>query len=729
MKINEALANLIQPLGILNSDPENARDHNEESYKAIAASYSEFGQQKPVVGVRESNNTITVVDGNGQLEAARRLGWGGLAVVVLDDPTKAKRYALAINRIAELSTWNPERLQAALTEISSQFGDIGFEGTGFTVDDFKLFDQPTKEPEEKSYVTGEKRRLKDRFLLPPFTILDTRTVVWQERRRDWLSLGLKSEQGRKAGMTFHVKEFDVDTSVFDPVLCELVYRWFLPDAKDGAPLRVLDPMCGGSVRGAVAAALGCDYTGVDLRQEQVDANVLQWAAVRKALGHGAPLGLHTRDEITDGLTPVTVNRDTGVFLKREDLYRFGEAKGSKARACVTEMRLHEHAPGYVMAASRLSPAVATAAAVAKELGKPIRVHMAKGALTPSVDAAVKSGAEIVWHDKGLANALSATASDDAVRSGRHYVQWGFQSVLTAKVIADQFTPFGSGVPKEAKRIVVAVDSGLTLAGILHAIQRYESLPRNVLGVVVGKDPTRRVDAFAPVGWRKHVTFVNSPLSYDTPGVAAHYGAVPLDPFREGKCAPFLESGDLLWVGGESQVSLDHTERMSSTLVDPRWVQGDATSLPHSVRCSEYDLVFTCPPYGDLEVYSDNPADLSRMSQEEFVVAWRKVIANAAACLRPERFAVVVIGDYRDKKSGCYQNFQGVTVAAFESVGMRLYNEAIVVNSAGTLGFRINQQWPSRKMGRQHQTVLAFVKGDARKLTEHFTNMDGVVDTE
>lgn len=57
------------------------------------------------------------------------------------------------------------------------------------------------------------------------------------------------------------------TSIFDPVLCELAYKWFTPEG--GA---ILDPFAGGGVRGIVAQYLGYKYTGVELRQEQVEAN-------------------------------------------------------------------------------------------------------------------------------------------------------------------------------------------------------------------------------------------------------------------------------------------------------------------------------------------------------------------------------------------------------------------------------------------------------------------------
>src|SRR5207237_9221141 len=41
-----------------------------------------------------------------------------------------------------------------------------------------------------------RRTLAERFLLPPFTVLDARQGYWQARKRQWISLGIKSEVGR-----------------------------------------------------------------------------------------------------------------------------------------------------------------------------------------------------------------------------------------------------------------------------------------------------------------------------------------------------------------------------------------------------------------------------------------------------------------------------------------------------------------------------------------------------
>jgi DNA modification methylase len=110
--------------------------------------------------------------------------------------------------------------------------------------------------------------LRDRFLEPPFTVLDRRGGSWQDRDRKWKSLGIQSEVGREAGLTFNIAQKGSNqTSVFSPTLAELMYRWY---SRTGAV--VLDPFAGGSVRGIVASALGREYVGIELREEQVLAN-------------------------------------------------------------------------------------------------------------------------------------------------------------------------------------------------------------------------------------------------------------------------------------------------------------------------------------------------------------------------------------------------------------------------------------------------------------------------
>jgi len=122
--------------------------------------------------------------------------------------------------------------------------------------------------------------LRDKFIEPPFSILDTKQGNWQRRKRQWKKIGMKSEVGRdvvlfsmgtksyKNKEEYEDKESTkLNTSIFDPALCEVLYNWFCP--KGG---NILDPFAGGSVRGIVANYLGYKYTGIDIRQEQIESN-------------------------------------------------------------------------------------------------------------------------------------------------------------------------------------------------------------------------------------------------------------------------------------------------------------------------------------------------------------------------------------------------------------------------------------------------------------------------
>jgi hypothetical protein len=295
---------------------------------------------------------------------------------------------------------------------------------GDVIADEGLFDAPARKP-----IT-----LMDRFTVPPFSVLDARSGLWQDRKRRWLALGIKSEVGRDEMLTYsirHVLESESyggygalsGTSTFDPVICELAYRWFSPHGG-----YVLDPFAGGSVRGIVASHLGRHYEGVDLRPEQIAANEAQ----------------------------------------------------------------------------------------------------------------------------------------------------------------------------------------LDIAG--------------------------------------------------TP--------------------------------------------------QPLWYAGDSLDVVPGLGC-RFDLLFSCPPYFDLEVYSDDPRDLSTMDYPAFLDTYRHIIRASAAALRPNRFAVWVIGEVRDKR-GRYRGLIQDTITAFADAGLEFYNEAILVTPVGTGGIRAAIPFEAtRKLCNMHQKVLVFIKGDER----------------
>lgn len=419
---------LIDPKS-LTEHPKNRNVHSESQIERLAAIYKYNGVRHPIIVSRQSG---FIVAGHGRKRAAIKAKMKAFPVVYQDFIDTDQEYAFLISDNA-LSDWS----ELDFSSINSDIGDLdpSFNIDMLGIDGFTI-DVAEKDDQKKEIET----KLSERFMIPPFSVLNAREGWWQERKKLWISLGIKSEKGRDAKVfgsdsaTDDVSKIIKQSgqlSIFDPVLCEIAYRWFCP--KNGT---VLDPFAGGSVRGIVAAKIGLNYLGGDLRKEQVEENKNQAAEL----------------------------------LSGND--------GAAVWKCADSVKIDE-------------------------------------------------------------------------------------------------------------------------------------------------------------------TFENTPV----------------------------------------------------------------------------DFVFSCPPYADLEVYSDDKNDLSNMNYDDFKKAYFEIIKKSCSMLQNNRFACFVVGEVRDKK-GNYYNFVSDTIAAFLNAGLKFYNEAILVTSVGTLPIRAGQSFKAtRKLGKTHQNVLIFIKGDAKKATQ------------
>jgi len=199
------------------------------------------------------------------------------------------------------------------------------------------------------------------------------------------------------------------------------------------------------------------------------------------------------------------------------------------------------------------------------------------------------------------------------------------------------------------------------------------------------------------------------------------GAQILDPFAGGSVRGIVAAhlGRKYWGCDLRAEQIEANRAQGAALCEgkpmPEWVCGD--SMNEVEKAPEADFIFSCPPYGDLEQYSEQREDLSAMPHKDFVIAYRTIIFRACKRLRENRFACFVVGDFRDGK-GNYRNFVSETIAAFQDAGLALYNEAILVTSVGSASMRVTRQFSAgRKLCKTHQNVLVFVKGDGRKAAD------------
>lgn len=211
--------------------------------------------------------------------------------------------------------------------------------------------------------------------------------------------------------------------------------------------------------------------------------------------------------------------------------------------------------------------------------------------------------------------------------------------------------------------------------------------------------------------------------------------VVLDPFAGGSVRGVVASRlGRGYVGIElrpEQIVANRSQLHIAGKPKPEWRQGDSRAIAELAGDIDADLVFSCPPFWNLEVYSEDPADLSTLGLEDFFAAQAAIIKAACDRLKENRFAAWVISDVRDK-DGFYTNVPGRTVQAFEAAGLRFYNEAILVTAVGSLPVRVRKQFSvARKLGRTHQIVQIYVKGDPRKATKDCGEVEfgDITDTE
>jgi len=143
---------------------------------------------------------------------------------------------------------------------------------------------------------------------------------------------------------------------------------------------------------------------------------------------------------------------------------------------------------------------------------------------------------------------------------------------------------------------------------------------------------------------------------------------------------------------------------------PQWYVGDSNKVLDNKWLHKFDFILSCPPYANLEIYSDLIDDISNMEYPQFLEIYRSIIRKSLALLGLGSFACFVVGEIRDKQ-GYYYDFVGDTKRAFIDNGARLYNDCVYLeNGLNTAAMRASKQFEaSKKLVKIHQNVLVFKK--------------------
>ena len=230
---------------------------NDSAVKYVANSIKEFGFKVPIIIDKDG----VIVAGHTRYKAAIKLKMKEVPCIIADDLSEeqVKAYRLADNKVAEKAEWDFILMTEELEDILKiDMSDFGFD----------------LEVENSSYdiPNSEKGSLRDIFLVPPFSVFDTKQGYWQERKRAWRDIILddSSSRGDAELISSTMSKGFADVSLLDPVLSEIIVKYFMPDEKHG--VNCFDVFAGDTVFGYVASTLKKKFTGIELREEQAEFN-------------------------------------------------------------------------------------------------------------------------------------------------------------------------------------------------------------------------------------------------------------------------------------------------------------------------------------------------------------------------------------------------------------------------------------------------------------------------
>jgi hypothetical protein len=216
------------PLESIKEFQGNFKKRAKKEVDQIITSILKFGFSFPFF-IWQNNGQNWCLDGHGRILALREMKTRGAGIpdlpvvfVEAENQVEAKQKMLRLN--SQYGIIDIERFREFIDGLDMEWGDL----TPPSGDLFSFSDILTEEKEHRS--------LAERFIIPPLSVFRAASGCWQDRKKAWLSLGIQSEKGRDDGMLKNMAALAKKASganlpsesVFDPVLCEIMYQWFCP---------------------------------------------------------------------------------------------------------------------------------------------------------------------------------------------------------------------------------------------------------------------------------------------------------------------------------------------------------------------------------------------------------------------------------------------------------------------------------------------------------------------
>lgn len=144
------------------------------------------------------------------------------------------------------------------------------------------------------------------------------------------------------------------------------------------------------------------------------------------------------------------------------------------------------------------------------------------------------------------------------------------------------------------------------------------------------------------------------------------------------------------------------------LGDGRFLFGTIAGESSDPTGELFDCAITCPPYHDLEKYSDQSDDLSNMrSYWEFNAGMALCAQSHRPLMKPGAFVCIIVGPFRNKKTGELIDLPAHTVQNFKEAGFIYHQQIVLSKNFGSAAKRSTNAWKGQKLVPIHEFLLVF----------------------
>tara|TARA_Y100001963_G_scaffold96735_1_gene133153 strand:- start:201 stop:1130 length:930 start_codon:yes stop_codon:yes gene_type:complete len=174
--------------------------------------------------------------------------------------------------------------------------------------------------------------------------------------------------------------------------------------------------------------------------------------------------------------------------------------------------------------------------------------------------------------------------------------------------------------------------------------------------------------------------------------------------------------------GRKYVGFELTEKYFPQTIgeDLRVYNDDSANMGKWLDYLDYaDLVFTCPPYWDMEKYSDDSNDLSTFkTYDKFLDGCNSRLELASQYLKEDGFLVVVLMDFR--KKGILHSWHTDTINYFHNnTDFKLYDTMVWEMSPAKRQPLYPQALLNRRMLNTHEYCLVFNRKTQTELRDFY----------